>query len=59
MRTVPAVSPTSEQSEDEIPPDGPLYCELDDLRVTIAGFALPLHDVEEEGGRSASGHDGH
>ena len=32
LRTVPPVSPASEQSEDEIPPDGPLYCELDDLR---------------------------
>jgi NAD(P)H dehydrogenase (quinone) len=32
LRTVPSVSANTEQSEDEIPPDGPLYCELDDLR---------------------------
>ena len=32
MRTVPAVSADCEQSADEIPADGPLYCELDDLR---------------------------
>lgn len=32
VRTVPAVSTTCEKSEDEIPAQGPLYCELDDLR---------------------------
>lgn len=31
LRTVPAISANTEQSEDEIPADGPLYCELDDL----------------------------
>nr|WP_277602528.1 NAD(P)H:quinone oxidoreductase [Parahaliea mediterranea] len=39
LRTVPAVSATTEQSEDEIPADGPLYCELDDLR-HCAGLVL-------------------
>lgn len=32
LRTVPAVSANTEQSEDEIPDTGPLYCEEDDLR---------------------------
>lgn len=32
LRTVPPVSANSEQSTDAIPEDGPLYCELDDLR---------------------------
>jgi NAD(P)H dehydrogenase (quinone) len=32
LRTVPAVSADCEQSADGIPDDGPLYCELDDLR---------------------------
>jgi NAD(P)H dehydrogenase (quinone) len=32
LRTVPAISATCEQIADEIPEDGPLYCELDDLR---------------------------
>ena len=32
LRTVPPVSATCEQSTDEIPEQGPLYCELDDLR---------------------------
>jgi NAD(P)H dehydrogenase (quinone) len=32
LRTVPAVSADCERSEDEIPADGPLYCEPDDLR---------------------------
>lgn len=32
LRTVPAVSANCEQSEADIPPDGPLYCEMDDLR---------------------------
>jgi NAD(P)H dehydrogenase (quinone) len=35
LRTVPPVSSTSEQSEDEIPAEGPLYCELDDLRECV------------------------
>lgn len=32
LRTVPAVSAESEQSADEIPDSGPLYCEMEDLR---------------------------
>ena len=32
LRTVPAVSADCEQSADEIPAEGPLYCELEDLR---------------------------
>ena len=32
IRTVPAVSASTEQSEDDIPADGPLYCDADDLR---------------------------
>ena len=32
LRTVPAVSAESEQTADDIPGEGPLYCELDDLR---------------------------
>ncbi|MCB1853878.1 MAG: NAD(P)H:quinone oxidoreductase [Halieaceae bacterium] len=32
LRTVPPVSADCEQTGDEIPADGPLYCELDDLR---------------------------
>ena len=32
LRTVPPVSADCEQSADDIPADGPLYCELDDLR---------------------------
>jgi NAD(P)H dehydrogenase (quinone) len=39
MRTVPAISANSEQTEDEIPDSGPLYCELDDLR-HCAGLVL-------------------
>lgn len=39
LRTVPAVSPNTEQSAEEIPADGPLYCELDDLR-ECAGLVL-------------------
>ncbi len=31
VRTVPAVSPTTEQTEPKIPEDGPLYATLDDL----------------------------
>jgi NAD(P)H dehydrogenase (quinone) len=32
LRTVPPVSTTCEQIEEDIPDHGPLYCELDDLR---------------------------
>ena len=32
LRTVPPVSANCEQTEEDIPADGPLYCELDDLR---------------------------
>jgi NAD(P)H dehydrogenase (quinone) len=32
LRTVPAISANCEQTEEEIPADGPLYCELSDLR---------------------------
>ena len=32
LRTVPPVSADCEKTGDEIPADGPLYCELDDLR---------------------------
>jgi len=32
LRTVPPVSATCEQTEEDIPDHGPLYCELDDLR---------------------------
>ena len=39
LRTVPAVSPASEQSEDEIPAEGALYCQLDDLR-NCAGLVM-------------------
>lgn len=39
LRTVPAVSANCEKSEDVIPADGPLYCELDDLR-ECAGLVL-------------------
>ena len=39
LRTVPAVSAVSEQVEDDIPAEGPLYCELDDLR-DCAGLVL-------------------
>lgn len=39
LRTVPAISANCEQTEDEIPADGPLYCELDDLR-DCAGLVL-------------------
>jgi NAD(P)H dehydrogenase (quinone) len=33
VRTVPAVSANCEQTEEDIPADGPLYCEQDDLRL--------------------------
>ena len=36
LRTVPAVSANSEQMEDDIPGEGPLYCEIDDLRECAA-----------------------
>ena len=39
LRTVPPVSATCEQTEDDIPPAGPLYCESDDLR-DCAGLVL-------------------
>ena len=39
LRTVPAVSAECEKLADEIPADGPLYCELDDLRA-CAGLVL-------------------
>lgn len=39
LRTVPAVSAQSEQSADSIPDDGPLYCELEDLRA-CAGLVM-------------------
>jgi len=39
LRTVPAVSAVSEASETDIPEQGPLYCELDDLR-DCAGLVL-------------------
>jgi NAD(P)H dehydrogenase (quinone) len=32
VRTVPAISANCEQTEEDIPAEGPLYCELDDLR---------------------------
>lgn len=39
LRTVPAVSANTEQSEAEVPDNGPLYCESEDLR-HCAGLAL-------------------
>ncbi|MCB1677509.1 MAG: NAD(P)H:quinone oxidoreductase [Halioglobus sp.] len=39
LRTVPPVSANCEQTGDSIPADGPLYCELDDLR-DCAGLVL-------------------
>ena len=39
LRTVPAVSANTEQTEQDIPADGPLYCELEDLR-TCAGLVM-------------------
>ncbi len=39
LRTVPPVSANCEQTEDDIPSDGPLYCELDDLR-DCAGLVM-------------------
>ena len=44
VRTVPAVSPNTEQSEAKIPEDGPLYASLDDLS-ECAGLILgcPTH----------------
>ena len=39
LRTVPAVSANSEQTQSDIPNDGPLYCEPDDLR-HCAGLVL-------------------
>ncbi|MEP4484073.1 MAG: NAD(P)H:quinone oxidoreductase [Halioglobus sp.] len=39
LRTVPAVSTVAEQMEPDVPDDGPLYCDMDDLR-DCAGLAL-------------------
>lgn len=39
LRTVPPVSASCEKTEDEIPDDGPLYCEPDDLR-DCAGLVM-------------------
>ena len=39
LRTVPAVSATCEQVDEEVPGTGPLYCELEDL-ANCAGLAL-------------------
>lgn len=39
LRTVPAVSATCEQTEEDIPATGPLYCELADLR-DCAGLVM-------------------
>ena len=39
VRTVPAISTCTEAVEDDIPNDGPLYCELDDL-ASCAGLIL-------------------
>ena len=39
VRTVPAVSANCEQTEEDIPESGPLYCELDDLR-DCAGLVM-------------------
>jgi len=39
LRTVPLVSATCEQVDDDIPVDGPLYCEQEDLR-DCAGLVL-------------------
>ena len=35
LRTVPPVSANSEQTTDEIPADGPLYCELADMQECV------------------------
>ncbi|MFV0476437.1 MAG: NAD(P)H:quinone oxidoreductase [Parahaliea sp.] len=39
LRTVPPVSASCEQSEADIPEEGPLYCDMDDLR-HCAGLVL-------------------
>ncbi len=39
LRTVPPVSADCEQGAEDIPADGPLYCELDDLR-DCAGLVM-------------------
>ena len=39
LRTVPPVSANCEQTEDEIPTEGPLYCEQEDLR-DCAGLVM-------------------
>lgn len=39
LRTVPAISANCEQTEEDIPDNGPLYCDVDDLR-HCAGLVL-------------------
>ncbi|MCK9503468.1 MAG: NAD(P)H:quinone oxidoreductase [Porticoccaceae bacterium] len=39
LRTVPAVSATCEASESDIPPEGAIYCSIDDLK-NCAGLVL-------------------
>jgi len=39
LRTVPAISANCEQTEEDIPADGPLYCEVADLR-DCAGLVM-------------------
>lgn len=39
LRTVPAISANCEKTEEDIPRDGPLYCEADDLR-NCAGLVM-------------------
>ena len=39
VRTVPAISANTEQSEDDIPLEGPLYCDIEDLRA-CSGLVL-------------------
>ena len=39
LRTVPPISANCERTEDDIPDNGPLYCEMDDLR-NCAGLVM-------------------
>jgi NAD(P)H dehydrogenase (quinone) len=39
LRTVPAISSNCEQTEEDIPDEGPLYCEQDELR-NCAGLVM-------------------
>ncbi len=39
LRTVPAISANTEQTEDDIPSEGPLYCTPEDLR-DCAGLVM-------------------